>query len=227
MKNEDISISKFVASKNAEKKLFTAGPASLLEENIYGLMPCFGRGDAGYLNVESRVLDLLKKMSGHSQIARLQGSASLALEIMTLNFLYGKILVVNTGYYSKRMFLLSKYAERLGNIQTIKVIDWKDLSNISGNYDWIIACPTETSCGLRLPITSLSKAAIKTKSKLMLDATASIGLESDHHLADVIAYSSCKGLFGLTGAAFIAFNDFPSSDVGSFYLDINSHIEKK
>ena len=45
-------------------------------------------------------------MTGHSKIARLQGSASLALEIMTLNFLYGKVLVVNTGYYSERMIRL-------------------------------------------------------------------------------------------------------------------------
>ena len=35
----------------------------------------------------------------------------------------------------------------------------------------------------------------------MLDATASIGLESGHEQAEILAYSSCKGLFGLTGAA--------------------------
>ena len=34
----------------------------------------------------------------------------------------------------------------------------------------------------------------------MLDATGSIGLERYHELADVISFSSCKGLFGLTGA---------------------------
>ena len=37
----------------------------------------------------------------------------------------------------------------------------------------------------------------------MLDATASIGLEDEHELADLIAYSSCKGLFGLTGAVLL------------------------
>lgn len=227
MKNEDMKISKFVANRNSEKKLFTAGPASLLEENIYGLMPCFGRGDISYSEVESRVLDSLKAMSGHSKIVRLQGSASLALEIMTLNFLYGNVLIVNTGYYSERMNLLSKYAERLGNIESIKIIDWKDLSNISGNFDWIVACPTETSCGLRIPIEELKQVAVKVKSRLMLDATASIGLEEGHELADVIAYSSCKGLFGLTGAAFIAFNELPSIKVESFYLDIVSHLEKR
>ena len=44
MKKQDMTISDFVAMGNGSKKLFTAGPASLLAENITGLMPCFGGG---------------------------------------------------------------------------------------------------------------------------------------------------------------------------------------
>lgn len=225
--DKDITIAKFVADKNDNKKIFTAGPASLVDENLLGLMPCFGRGDFDYLNMEDKVLSNLKKMSGHSQIARLQGSASLALEIMTLNFLFGKVLVINTGYYSERMLRLTKDSIKLGEITEVASADWKDISDISGQYDWIVACPTETSCGLKIPITDLSNLAKSCGSQLMLDATASIGLESRHELADVIAYSSCKGLFGLTGAAFIAFNKFPSCEITSFYLNLNSHLERK
>ena len=94
-------------------------------------------------------------MTGHSKIARLQGSASLALEIMTLNFLYGRVLVVNTGYYSERMFRLSQDAMVYKNITEINSVAWKEISNVTDNYDWIIACPTETSCGLKLPINDL------------------------------------------------------------------------
>ena len=54
----------------------------------------------------------------------------------------------------------------------------------------------------------------------MLDATASIGLEKDHELADVLSFSSCKGLFGLTGACFICFNVNIFNDVKSFYLNL-------
>ena len=118
-------------------------------------MPCFGRGDSSYLNIENQVLSDLKKMTGHSKIARLQGSASLALEIMTLNFLYGRVLVVNTGYYSERMFRLSQDAMVYKNITEINSVAWKEISNVTDNYDWIIACPTETSCGLKLPINDL------------------------------------------------------------------------
>jgi 2-aminoethylphosphonate-pyruvate transaminase len=60
----------------------------------------------------------------------------------------------------------------------------------------------------------------------MLDATASIGLESGHERADVIGFSSCKGLFGLTGAAFIAFNEPATVEVDSFYLKLGSHLER-
>ena len=61
----------------------------------------------------------------------------------------------------------------------------------------------------------------------MLDATGSIGLEEGHNLSDVSTFSSCKGLFGLTGASFIAYNNDPKNSVKSFYMDINTHINKK
>ena len=221
------TITQFVTDRNFDKKLFTAGPASLVDENLSGLMPCFGRGDTSYMDIEKQVLSDLKKMTGHSKIARLQGSASLALEIMTLNFLYGKVLVVNTGYYSERMIRLSKDAMAYKNITKVNSVDWKEISNLTDRYDWIIACPTETSCGLKIPINELFKLTKNCNAKLMLDATASIGLESEHELADVIAYSSCKGLFGLTGAAFIAFNELPNFNPASFYLDLTSHLDRK
>ena len=55
------TITEFVSDSNLDKKLFTAGPASLLDENLSGLMPCFGRGDSSYLNIENQVLSDLKK----------------------------------------------------------------------------------------------------------------------------------------------------------------------
>ena len=56
----------------------------------------------------------------------------------------------------------------------------------------------ETSCGLKLSIDDLKKLSKKTNSKLAIDATASFGLEKNHKVADVISFSSCKGLLGLT-----------------------------
>lgn len=225
---DQMTISEFVASRNRSKKLFTAGPASLLPENITGLMPCFGRGDEEYLSIEKDVLDRLLKMSGHQSIARMQGSGSLALEIMARNFLYGRVLIVSTGYYSDRLVQLAKSSAKLNKaIHTVDLLEWKELDDAKEKYDWVWACPTETSIGLKLPIPVLAEFAKRCGARLMLDATASIGLEGDHYLADVISYSSCKGLFGLTGACFIAFNDHPKQQVDSFYLDINSHLEKK
>ena len=81
MLNSNYSIDEFINKKNFEKLIFTAGPASLAKENILGLRPCFGRGDKDYEMLEKRVLKRLKELSGHKEIVRMQGSASLALKL--------------------------------------------------------------------------------------------------------------------------------------------------
>jgi len=105
-------IDRFVAAQNERKLIFTAGPASLLPENLTGLRPCFGRGDADYAAVEEWVLNSLRSLTGHQHIVRLQVSSSLALELMTLNFLNSRVLVVETGYYSNRLKWLAESAAR-------------------------------------------------------------------------------------------------------------------
>ena len=221
-------LKKFTDNKNFNKKLFTPGPASLLVENISSIEPCFGRGDDQYQKLENNVLGRLKKITSHKNIARMQGAASFALEVMINNFIYGKLLIIKTGTYSDRLLSMS-IASKL-NFKKIKKIDYVDFQNIdeiSQKYDWVMGCPVETSIGLKIPISRLFKLKKRCKSKLALDATASIGLEQDHGYADVLGYSSCKGLFGLTGAAFVAFNSEPNNKINQFNLNIYNHIEKK
>ncbi len=227
-KPSSASIASFVDQRNHERLLFTAGPASLLAENLTGLRPCFGRGDDDYLAAETQVMDQLSRMSGHAQLIRLQGSASLALEIVSRNFLNGRVLVVDTGFYSDRLKAMAQSAMAMpGEVRSADSVAWAAISDFTGRFDWVVACPTETSTGFKLPITQLRQLADRLGAKLMLDATASIGLEDDHELADVIAYSSCKGLFGLTGAAFIASHAEPEGDVDSFYLSYANHRDKR
>lgn len=227
MSQNQSSINAFVEKRNADKLLFTAGPAALLAENLCGLRPCFGRGDKDYDAVESRVMTALQRISGHGNLVRMQGSASLALEVMALNFLYGRVLVVQSGYYSERLVGLAKSAmRRIGEVKEVQVVQWDRLDSVEGRFDWVFACYTETSCGLKIPIEILDETSSRIAAKLMLDATASIGLETGHEMAHVIAYSSCKGLFGLTGAAFVAFHEDPTVEVDSFYLNMGSHAGK-
>ena len=85
---------------------------------------------------------------------------------MILNFLYGKILIVDTGYYSDRIQMICNYAKSNFNIiKKIKTIHWKELNNVAGKFDWVIACSTETSCGLKIPIKDLYKLKKKNKIK--------------------------------------------------------------
>ena len=107
------NFSEFIKYRNEQKYLYTAGPASLVEENLLGLRPCFGRGDLDYSEIENFVLNNLKELSGHQQIVRLQGSASLALEIMALNFLYGNVLIISTGFYSDRLIQLANISRSI------------------------------------------------------------------------------------------------------------------
>jgi aspartate aminotransferase-like enzyme len=223
----DMTVEALVRGRNDAKLLFTAGPASLLAENLTGLRPCFGRGDADYQAIEVGVLEALKAMTGHGRIARMQGASSLALEIMALNFLEGRVLVVDTGYYSDRLLWLAQSCMRRDrHVREVLHVRPEALAEASRVVDWIFACSTETSRATRLPIETLAVHARRLGARLMLDATASIGLESGHEAADVIAYSSCKGLFGLTGACFIAFNAAPSHTADSFYLNLQTHLDK-
>ena len=226
-KNKE-TIDNLVNSANAKKKLFTAGPASLLPENLTGIIPCFGRGDIEYQDLEYQVLKSLKSMSGHSEIARMQGSGSLALEIVASNFLFGNVLIISSGYYSDRLRYLANCASKnFGMISSVDIMTFEEARAAKTKFDWIWACSTETSVGIKTPINELKNLAKSARASLALDATASFGLEKNHELADVISYSSCKGLFGLTGACFIAFNDTPKFDAPSFYLSLENHINKK
>ena len=222
------SIASFVDERNRLRQLFTAGPASLLVENLTGLRPCFGRDDGDYMAAEECVMNHLSRLSGHKHLIRMQGSACLALEIVTRNFLTGRVLVVETGFYSNRLTTMARSAiSQPGEVRSVETVAWPELANVDGAFDWVVACPTETSTGFKLPIDALRKMSDRLGARLMLDATASIGLENGHELADVIAYSSCKGLFGLTGAAFIASHELPSHSIDSFYLSYESHREKR
>jgi aspartate aminotransferase-like enzyme len=225
---KNLKILEFCNYRNNEKTLFTAGPASLLSENIEGLQPCFGRDDDLYYKAEERVLTKLKTISCQTNIARFQGSASLALEIISLNFLYGKVLIIDSGYYSDRLKLLANTALKTHkNISKVNSVSWSNIENVDEKYDWIFFCYNETSSAILLPIKKIKSLADKINAKIAMDATASIGLEKYHDLADVVAFSSCKGLFGLTGASFVAFSIQPQNEVNSFYLDIKTHLEKK
>jgi aspartate aminotransferase-like enzyme len=221
-------LTKFVDIQNSKKKLFTPGPASLLAQNLSSIVPCFGRGDKQYEKIEAYVLNKLQIMTGHKYIARMQGAGSLGLEVMINNFIYGKLLIIKTGTYSDRLYLMSKASKKnFRNIKKIDYIDYKNLNDINIKYDWVMGCPVETSIGLKISISKFNKLKKRCSSKLALDATASIGLENNHQYADVLSYSSCKGLFGLTGAAFVAFNSSPTNEINQFNLNIYNHIDKK
>lgn len=220
------SVASIVSVKN-RKAILTAGPGSLLAENLLGLEPCFGRGDASYEALEERVLARLRRMTGHRHMIRLHGSASLALEVAVRNFVAGRVLVVNTGYYADRLVEFCRAAHKLGTISALDVVSTEGCISAHAPYDWLVAVSTETSTGYWNDIRDMRALADRLGARLMVDATGSMGLEQGHELADVVGFSSCKGLFGLTGASFIGYNDQPQVSEPSFYLAFATHSERK
>ena len=80
------------------------------------------------------------------------------------NFFSGKILIIDTGVYSDRIKNMCKfYRKTFKNIKKIKSIKWNKMNEINEKFDWIFACPTETSIALRLPILNLYKLKVKCR----------------------------------------------------------------
>ena len=210
-----------------DRVFLTPGPAALPNSAKHFIDSCFSRGDEHWYEIKKFVYQSLAEISGHESIVGLQGSATLALEIAVSNFCYGDVLILESGFYSSRMGAIVRKARAAwGQIRKIDVIHWQDLDSISNHYDWILTPYVETSLGLKLPLNQIKQRASVTTSKLLVDATGSIGLENNHDFADVAIFSSCKGLMGITGASFIAFNEGPTVQVESFYLDFRTHVEE-
>ena len=138
MTSKKNNLKEFINYQNKSKILFTPGPGSLILENFTSMQPCFGRGDKIYENLENKVLNKLKLLSGHNKIVRMQGSASLALEVLVNNFLFGKVLIISTGYYSDRINLMCKqFKHNSKYIKNIKKINWDKVDEITEKFDWI------------------------------------------------------------------------------------------
>ncbi len=212
-----------ISKRNKEKLMLTPGPSSICDYGIKNIKPVFGRGDEDFQNRYDVVINWLKKLSGQDEIISIIGSATLAIEISIANFFYGNILILDTGFYSRRIYeIVSKYFKA-------DFVEINQIESIDKNYDWVAACFTETSRGYKFKIDFLKKLKSRTKANLFLDATGSIGLEDGHELADLVAFSSCKGLLGLTGGAFIGKKDKikqNTNDELSYYLRYKTHNEK-
>lgn len=206
---------------NNKKLMLTPGPAAVLAQNLQNIKPIFGRGDDEYDNMSNAVTKWVKEISGADEVITLQGSATLALEIAAHSFISGKVLLVSTGYYSDRLKKL------LPNNCQLTICTYENLTKIKKTFDWVLCAYTETSVAFKVNLPLVKKQAEQLSAKLFVDATGSIGLEEHHNLADVMAFSSCKGLFGLTGAAFIGYKSkLPSKKLDYFYFNLETHKNK-
>ncbi len=214
-------VQRSISQINNQKLMLTPGPAAVLHENLKYLKPLFGRGDKEYSQIYNEVKHWVRTISGQDEVVMAQGSSTFALELAAHTFVSGKILLVSTGYYSARLEQL------LPSDCELTICNYEELPNIKGNFDWLLCAYTETSIAFKVDLEILRSKADECKARLYVDATGSIGLEDDHRLADLMAFSSCKGLFGLTGACFIAYKgNIEPKNSSHFYFNLNTHENK-
>ena len=210
-----------LVQKKNQKFMLTPGPAAILHENLQRLGPVFGRGDDEYTQMVESVTAWIKELSGQEEVVMAQGSATFGLELAAHSFVSGKVLLVSTGYYSDRLQKL------LPKNCTVSVVKYEDLETVTGTFDWFLCAYTETSTAFKLDLSAVRRKADQSNAKLYVDATGSIGLEDDHQLADLMAFSSCKGLFGLTGAAFVAYKKgLKQNPSQHFYFNLETQRNK-
>lgn len=221
------SLESRIMKMNSDNLYYTPGPGNLYPSVLNDITPIFSRGDDKYSKVMNEFNELITDITGLPNTVALQGSSTLAIEIAMLNFIPkdAKVLLINTGFYSDRLYsILKNHGYTKLDTETPESLTRKILNK----HDWIIGSYVETSKAYKLG-DDVTRLLSETNAHVFMDATASVGLEGDHQFADVIAFSSVKGLFGLTGASFIQYNNNVSiiDNTNSFYLDIRTHIEKK
>lgn len=210
-----------ILMKKNRKLMLTPGPASILYENIIDINPVFGRGDNEFNNIYKKVHDWVLEMSGQDNLIISQGSSTFSLDLAARSFIRGNVLIIDTGVYSDR------FEQFLDSSCNVTHVSYNNINDIEGNFDWIMSVYTETSTAFLVDINEIKTLSNKLSSKLFIDATASIGLEDHHDLADVIAFSSCKGLFGLTGGSFMAYkNNLEIYQTDSFYFNLENQKNK-
>jgi cytidyltransferase-like protein len=227
------ALASIIQKRNSDKPMFTPGPSNMSLHNVLDLRSVFGRDDAEYDAIENTVLTNIRQLTGHDHIVRMQGSATTAIDVATSSFVTGKVLIIVSGYYSKRLVDIYQRKMNLFPGTKISVVAYgkiEDEMASSEIFDWIAAVYTETADGFLADIHLLNELARKKQAKLFLDATASINMEDHHNLADACAFSSCKGLGGLAGAGFITYNEGCLPEEIScqlpWALDINTYINK-
>ncbi len=212
---------------NKIKITFCPGPGAVIPEWFNHQKEFFGRGDKEYDKIKFNTLNWLKKKSGQDVIITVPGAATTAGIVAINSFLQKNILVVNTGYYSDRWL---NYLNKNKNFKKVKSVSYETFLNkkFKSKFDWVVFVYVETASCTKFDLKKIKKKTNSIKSKLFLDATASIGLEENHYLADVLFFSSCKGLFGPTGLGFIGYKKkLKPKSSKDFLLDYKTHKESK
>ena len=139
------------------KVTFCPGPGAVLKDWYLFQEEFFGRGDKRYKSIKFKTLQWIKKKSGQDIIIPVAGAGSTAAIVAFNSFLSGNILIINTGYYSKRW---STYIKNNINFKSYKVVNYDDFINEKlkkKKYNWVVFVYVETAHCVKFDLEKVKK----------------------------------------------------------------------
>ena len=192
-----------IVSSLNHQLVIAPGPAGLSEHSLAGIKPGYYDANPETRQVIDSVTSWLRQMSDHSEIEIFPCTVATVRQLAMDRYVSGRVLVDDSGDVSRQLFAQYQHQPH------VELVTESDLPGIDGAADWLVAAYVDEAVADKQDLDFLRAQADRLGARLYLDATFSIGLEDDHHLADLLTFDSCHGLFGLMGAAFISHQNLP------------------
>lgn len=206
------------AVNNRDKKLFTPGPLGINYDTKAAMLRDLGSRDSEFMDavkhIRQELLNVASVDSSEWTVVPMQGSGTFAIEAAITSTVPrgGKMLVVYTGSYGKRVIEICNYLDievvesRAPEDEFINLADAerilredKSITNVS-----VVHC--ETSSGVVHPIEELGKIVRQhaTQASFFVDAMSSFGaVPVDFTDIDYLVSSVNKCIEGVPGFAYV------------------------
>ncbi len=214
--------------------LFNPGPVNLhprIKETLFDVELCHRQPE--FRELWMRVRDRLYKAAGLTpqthRLSLLHGSGALAVDASLVSLVRHRVLVIENGVYGERM---RKTLEGI-EAAAVETLSWgwgapPDLDYLATRLekfkpDWVTVVHHETTTGLLNPLEPIANLVKRTGARLLVDAVGSFAAHQVDTRADVICFSSNRGLESLPGIAGVFWRNDVAARSSVPYLDLGMY----
>jgi 2-aminoethylphosphonate-pyruvate transaminase len=204
-------------SADRDPWLLTPGPLTTSDSVKRAMLHDWGSRDRRFIAMNAEVRRRLVELAGAAEThvtVPIQGSGTFSVEAMltTLTPRDGKLLILVTGAYGKRMAKICSYAGRAHVIYETAEDTPPDVAEVKRRLaadpaiTHVAAVYCETSSGILNPIAEIAAAVKAAGRSLLIDAMSAFGalpIDAASVPFDALAASSNKCLEGVPGMGFV------------------------